>query len=108
MCRSDDRSLGQHLEQTIAVETSLLPERNGFGNRLHSDAEQAVHHKLHDRSGAIWSQIKIAPRDRPENRRGSVKASPVSASEQNQGSLLGNRSATRHGHVEEVNSTLGT
>jgi hypothetical protein len=35
----DHCSLGQDLQQTIAIKTSFLAERDSFGNRLHSDAK---------------------------------------------------------------------
>src|SRR6266481_8171218 len=103
----DDRSLGQHVEQTIAIKTSLLTKRNGLGNRLHSDSQQGVHDKLHRRPGAARPQIKILSGDHAEDRLGGSEVSLVSAPEQSQRPVLGGRSAPRYSHVEYVNSTLG-
>src|SRR5208282_4096699 len=106
--RSDDCSLRQHLEQTIVIEASLLTECNGLGNGLHSDSQQCVHDKLHGRSGAARPQIKILSGDGAKDRLGGGEGGLVSAPQQDQRPLLGDRSTPRYGHVEGVNSTLGT
>ena len=92
----------------MAIEPSLLTECHGLGNRLHSDSQQGVHDKLHRRSGAVRPHIKILFGDRAKDRLGGVETSQVSASEQGQRPLRGGGSTPRYGHVEDVNSPLGT
>ncbi len=56
MCLSDYRSFCKNAEQTAAIEPRLLTECYGLGNRLHSNSEQSVHDKLHNRTRAAWPQ----------------------------------------------------
>src|SRR6266478_7425832 len=105
---SNHCSLGQHVQQTIAIKTSFLTECDGFGNRLHPNSQQGVHHKLHRRSGAAWPEIKILLGDNAKDRLGSVEVVLVSAPEQGQQSVFGGRSAPRYSHVQNLNSALQT
>src|ERR1700752_4652484 len=91
----------------MAIETGLLTEGNGLGNCLHPDSQQAVNDQLHRSAGAARSQIKILSRDHSEDRLGGGEALLISAPEQRQRTLLGNRSASRHGHIEDLNATPG-
>src|SRR5580704_3183734 len=104
---SDDRSVGQHLEQAMPIEASLLTERNRLGNRLHSDSQQGVHDKLHRRSGAARPEIKILSGDSAKDRLSGREAFLVASPEQGQLTLLGSRSTPRDSYVEHVNSILG-
>src|SRR2546422_919453 len=103
---SNRRSLGQHIEQAIAIKSSLLTECDGFGNRLHSNSQQGVRHKLHRRSGTTRPQIKILLRDRAKNRLSGLKTCFVTTAEQSQQPPFGGRSAPRYSHVENLNSPL--
>src|ERR1035438_742594 len=78
---SDDGSLGQHLEQTIAIETRLLTQCHGLRNRLHADSQEGVHDKLHRRAGTARPQIKMLSGDGLKDRLGGVEAIPVASSE---------------------------
>src|SRR6266446_5122996 len=100
--------LGQHVQQAITIKTSLLTECDGFSNRLHSNSQQRVCHKLHRRSGTAWPQIKILLRDRAKNRLSGLKACFVTTAEQSQQPLFGGRCTSGYGHVKNVNSTFGT
>src|ERR1700722_12539901 len=95
-------------QQAVAIEPTLLAERNSLINRLHSNSQQRVHRELHNRSGAAGPHIKMFSRDHAEYRLGSGETPIVPASKQDQRSLLGRRSAPRYGYVEHINSTLGS
>src|ERR1700722_15597958 len=102
----DNGGLGHHVEQAIAIETSLFTECNGFGDRLHSDSQQAVDDKLHAGPGAARPHIKPFSRHHAEDRFGGVEAILVSAPEKDERSLLGGWRAPRYGHVEHVHPKL--
>src|SRR6267378_3002023 len=103
---SNHCSLGQYVQQAIAIKTSLLTECDGFGNRLHSNSQQRVCHKLHRRSGTTRPQIKIPSRDRAKNGLSGLKACSVTTAEQSQQPLFGGRCTPGYGHVKDINSTL--
>src|SRR5476651_2601243 len=107
MRRSNNRGLGENVQQSITIETSLLSKYKGLGNCLHPDSQQAVHDKLHGCSGTARPQIKILSGDYSKDRLGGGDASLISAPEQGQRPLLGGRCTPRYGHVEHMNSTLG-
>src|SRR5882672_4035392 len=99
-------SLGQHVQQAIAIKPCLLTECDSFGNRLHSNSQQGVHDKFHRCSGTTRPQIEILLRDRAKNRLSGLKACFVTTTEQSQQPLFGGRSAPRYSHIEDLNSTL--
>ena len=44
---SDYSGLGQDIEQNILIDMEMLPQRNGFCDRLHIKAEEKVYDQLH-------------------------------------------------------------
>src|SRR5580700_2972606 len=79
MSRSDDGCLCQDFQQTLAIETSFLPQHNSLSNGLHAHTQQRVDDQLHNSSRPGTAQKMKLFCDRLKYWLGGAEEFPVAA-----------------------------